>query len=175
MATAKHTSRKRASALSSAGPMTQHSSSTGPTRRSHMPDYTPDEVIERALSRRGFMGALGAAAFLAACGGTTTAKKAGGGGSATTAAKKAAPSGTLLYYNWADYVNPKTYPAFTKATGVKVQKDFFKSNEELQAKLQAGAKGYDLAAPTGYMVQILGDAGMLEPIDYTLLPNVTKN
>jgi spermidine/putrescine transport system substrate-binding protein len=58
---------------------------------------------------------------------------------------------------------------------VKVQKDFFKSNEELQAKLQAGAKGYDLAAPTGYMVQILDAAGMLEPLDYSLLPNVTKN
>jgi spermidine/putrescine transport system substrate-binding protein len=140
-----------------------------------MPDYNSDQIIERAFSRRGFIGALGATAFLAACGGTTTAKKEGSGSTTTAAAKKAAPTGTLLYYNWADYVNPKTYPAFTAATGVKVQKDFFKSNEELQAKLQAGAKGYDLAAPTGYMVQILADAGMLEPIDYSLLPNVTKN
>jgi spermidine/putrescine transport system substrate-binding protein len=139
-----------------------------------MPDYRTDDIIERAFSRRGFIGAVGAAAFLAACGGSTTAKT-DGDDTKTTAAKKAAASGTLLYYNWADYVNPKTYPAFTKATGVKVQKDFFKSNEELQAKLQAGAKGYDLAAPTGYMVQILAAAGMLEEIDWTLLPNVEKN
>jgi spermidine/putrescine transport system substrate-binding protein len=140
-----------------------------------MPDHITDEVIERAFNRRGFIGAVGATAFLAACGGSTTAKKEDSGGGSKTVAKKAAASGTLLYYNWADYVNPKTYPAFTKATGVKVQKDFFKSNEELQAKLQAGAKGYDLAAPTGYMVQILAGAGMLEEIDYSLLPNVTKN
>lgn len=140
-----------------------------------MPDYSSQEIIERAFSRRGFVGALGAAAFLAACGGSTTAEKEDSGSTASTTAKKAAASGTLLYYNWADYVNPKTYPAFTKATGVKVQKDFFKSNEELQAKLQGGAKGYDLAAPTGYMVQILAEAGMLEPIDYSLLPNVKKN
>src|SRR3954454_23328821 len=138
------------------------------------PDYTKLN-IEHNYSRRGFMYAVSATAFLAACGGSTAVKKEVSGSTSSTAAKKAAASGTLLYYNWADYVNPKTYPAFTKATGVKVQKDFFKSNEELQAKLQAGAKGYDLAAPTGYMVQILADAGMLEEIDYSLLPNVTKN
>src|SRR3954447_1280877 len=155
--------------------MTPRSSLAPATRRSQMPDHITEEMIERALSRRGFIGAVGAAAFLAACGGSTNANKEGSGSSSTTAAKKAAASGTLLYYNWADYVNPKTYPAFTKATGVKVQKDFFKSNEELQAKLQAGAKGYDLAAPTGYMVQILADDGLLEEIDHSLLPTVTKN
>jgi spermidine/putrescine transport system substrate-binding protein len=144
-----------------------------------MSDQKLDEMIERALSRRGFMaaaGTTGAAAFLAACGGSTATKTAtSSGGGTKTAAKAAAPSGTLLYYNWADYVNPKTYPAFTKATGVKIKKDFFKANEELQAKLQGGAKGYDLAAPTGYMVQILADAGLLEPIDWTLIPHVTAN
>ena len=52
-------------------------------------------------------------------------------------------------------MNPKTYPAFTKATGIKVKKDFYASNEALFAKLKGGARGYDLAVPTGYMVQIL--------------------
>src|SRR3954454_4580365 len=138
------------------------------------PDYTKLN-IEHNYSRRGFMYAVSATAFLAACGGSTAVKKEGSGSTSSTAAAKAAPSGTMLYYNWADYVNPKTYPAFTKATGVKVQKDFFKSNEELEAKLQGGATGYDLAAPTGYMVQILAEDGKLEPIDWSLLPNVKKN
>ena len=83
--------------------------------------------------------------------------------------------GTLHYYNWADYVNPKTYTAFTKATGVKVKKSFFVSNEALLAKMKAGARGYDLAAPTGYMVSILADEGLLEKIDWRKLPNVKKN
>jgi spermidine/putrescine transport system substrate-binding protein len=142
-----------------------------------MSDQKLDEMIERALSRRGFMavaGTTGAAAFLAACGGSTKVATSGGGKTSSTA-KAAAPSGTLLYYNWADYVNPKTYPAFTAATGVKIKKDFFKSNEELQAKLQGGAKGYDLAAPTGYMVKILADAGLLEPIDWSLIPHAKAN
>src|SRR3954447_2725979 len=144
------------------------------TRRFTVPDQTSDDIIARAFNRRGFIGAASAAAFLAACGGSTSPRSSSGGSSSTSVAK-AAPTGTMLYYNWADYVNPKTYPAFTKATGVKVKKDFFKSNEELQAKLQAGAEGYDLAAPTGYMVQILADDWVLEEIDYSLLPNVTKN
>src|SRR3954447_7000177 len=144
------------------------------TRRFTVPDQTSDDIIARAFNRRGFIGAASAAAFLAACGGSTSPRSSSGGSSSTSVAK-AAPSGTLLYYNWADYVNPKTYPAFTKATSVKVKKDFFKSNEELQAKLQGGATGYDLAAPTGYMVQILAEDGKLEPIDWSLLPNVKKN
>ena len=45
--------------------------------------------------------------------------------------------GTLYFYNWAQYVNPKTYPAFTKATGIKVKKAFYDSNETLHAKLKA--------------------------------------
>ena len=72
-------------------------------------------------------------------------------------------------------MNPKTYPAFTKATGTTVKKEFFVSNEALQAKLKAGARGYDLAAPTGYMVKILAADDLLTPINWSKLPNVRRN
>jgi spermidine/putrescine transport system substrate-binding protein len=140
-----------------------------------MPEDNTDQIVNRALSRRGFMVVTGGTAFLAACGGSTTAKKEDTGATTTKKAAVEAPTGTLLYYNWVDYVNPETYKAFTAKTGVKVKKDFYKSNEELQAKLQAGAKGYDLIVPTGYAVKIMADAGLLEPLDHSLLPNVTKN
>ena len=91
------------------------------------------------------------------------------------AAARARSAATLLYYNWADYVNPKTYPAFTKATGVKVKKDFYVSNEDMLAKLKAGAKGYDLVVPTAYMVQIMAEDDLLQEIDRSKLPNVTAN
>jgi spermidine/putrescine transport system substrate-binding protein len=135
-------------------------------------------MIERGwdhnFTRRGFVAAGAAGAFLAACGGSSDTADEDEGGSDES--KKAAQlSGTLYYYNWADYVAPENYEAFTKKTGVKVKKDFFVSNEELQAKLQGGAEGFDLAAPTGYMVQILGDAGQLEELDWSQLPTVEKN
>ena len=63
----------------------------------------------------------------------------------------------------------------TQATGVKVKKDFYPSNEDLQAKLQAGARGYDLVVPTGYMVNILAEAGLIQEIDWSKLPTVQQN
>ena len=133
-----------------------------------------DPGWERNITRRGFVAAGAATAFLAACGGSTDAENEDDEGSADKPKKAAELSGTLYYYNWADYVNPETYKAFTSETGVKIKKDFFVSNEELQAKLQGGARGFDLAAPTGYMVQILADAGLLEELDHSQLPTVAK-
>jgi spermidine/putrescine transport system substrate-binding protein len=130
-------------------------------------------IWERTYDRKGFVAIGAMTAFLAACGGEDDGDGEAAG--TTTGEAQAKVGGTLFYYNWADYVNPKTYPAFTKATGVKVKKDFFVSNEDLQAKLQGGARGYDLAAPTGYMVKILAEGGHLEKIDWSKLPNVEKN
>jgi spermidine/putrescine transport system substrate-binding protein len=132
---------------------------------------------ERTYDRKGFVAISAMTAFLAACGGSTTAEEdpADTGGTTTGAAQAPQASGTLFYYNWADYVNPETYTKFTADTSVKVRKDFYASNEDLQAKLQGGARGYDLIVPTGYMVQILADANLLEPIDWSMLPNVQEN
>jgi spermidine/putrescine transport system substrate-binding protein len=137
-----------------------------------MSDQRP--VWERTYDRKGFIAISAMTAFLAACGGSTTAEE-GTGVEPTTGASAKALSGTLFYYNWADYVNPETYPAFEETTGVKVKKDFYASNEDLQAKLQAGATGYDLIVPTGYMVKILADAGLLREIDWSKLPNAKAN
>lgn len=86
---------------------------------------------------------------------------------------RAAP-GTLHYYNWIDYVNPETYTAFTKATGIAVRKSYFASNEALLARLRSGMRGYDLAAPTGYMVTTLAREGLLRRIDWKRLRTVRQ-
>jgi spermidine/putrescine transport system substrate-binding protein len=125
-----------------------------------------DELSVRRYDRRGVIAA--GAALVAAAYATRVDRALGALGAAEV-------GGTLHYYNWADYVNPKTYEAFTKATGVKVKKSYFVSNEALLAKMKAGARGYDLAAPTGYMVSILADEGLLEKIDWAKLPNAKRN
>jgi spermidine/putrescine transport system substrate-binding protein len=127
-----------------------------------------DSILQRPVNRRGFIAAGALGAFMAAGGGRFLE-------AAEAAELREQLSGTLYYYNWADYVNPKTYTAFTRKTGVKVKKDFFASNEVLQAKLKAGARGYDLAAPTGYMVKILAAEGLLTRIDWSKLPTVKRN
>jgi spermidine/putrescine transport system substrate-binding protein len=129
-------------------------------------------IWERTYDRKGFLAVTALTAFLAACGGEDD-ETAGGG---TTTPTTEELSGTFFYYNWSDYVNPKTYAEFTKTTGVKVKKDFYVSNEDMLAKLKAGARGYDLIVPTANpFVKIMADDGLLMELDWSKLPNVEKN
>ena len=119
------------------------------------------------LSRRGFMAAAAGAAataWLAACGGsqqTTT----------QTPTLGTKLEGTVNLYNWQAYINPDNVKAFEKQFGQKVTQDFYVSNEDLLAKLQAGAKGYDVVVPTGYMVEIMIKQGLLYKLAKDHLPN----
>ena len=70
---------------------------------------------------------------------------------------------------------PEDLPGVHEGDRHDRQKEFFVSNEALQAKLKAGAPGYDLAAPTGYMVKILAADDLLTPINWSKLPNVRRN
>ena len=130
-------------------------------------------IWERTYDRKGFIAVSALTAYLAACGGDDDDGE-GARGTTTTATVKEL-SGTLYYYNWAEYVNPKTYTDFTKKTGVKIKKDFYASNEDLQAKLQAGGRGYDLVCPSNYAVKIMAEANLMQEIDRSRLPTVQKN
>jgi len=49
--------------------------------------------------------------------------------------------------------------------------DLYSSNEEMFAKLKAGAKGYDLTMPSGDYVSIMIKEDMLQEINKDLIPN----
>lgn len=74
-------------------------------------------------------------------------------------------------YAWSEYVPQDLLDAFSQEYGVKVNYDTYSSNEELLAKLQAGASGYDVIIPSDYMVTIMANLGLLEPIDLNHIPN----
>ena len=80
----------------------------------------------------------------------------------------------LYVYNWTYYTPPSIIEKFEKEYGVKVIYDEFASNEEMFAKLQAGASGYDLLFPSGDYVSIMINLGMLEKIDKSLIPNLSN-
>ncbi len=137
------------------------------------------------VNRRGFLaaaGLTGASAALAACsspGGASTAPSAAA--SAASAAASAAGSAVasfeleaeLLTYNWSEYVSPKNIAEFTARTGVAYSEDIFASNEELLAKLQAagGNPGYDICCPTAEYVPGMIEAGYLQKLDLSRIPN----
>lgn len=66
---------------------------------------------------------------------------------------------------WTNYVSPELLAKFEKQTGIKVLVSNYSSNEELLAKIQAGAEGYDVAVPSDYMVLVMNNLGLLTPID----------
>jgi putrescine transport system substrate-binding protein len=110
-------------------------------------------------TRRLALCAAGAAALaLAACG-QQTAGTGGQGG------------GTLNIYNWSDYIDPALLEEFTKETGIKVVYDTYDNNEIVETKLTTGGSGYDIVVPSNQVVQRLITANVLEPLDFTKIPN----
>ncbi len=77
----------------------------------------------------------------------------------------------LHIFNWSEYIDPEIYADFEREYGVRVIEDTFASNEDLLAKLQAGASGYDIIVPSDYMVEIMIGQDMLAPLDHNNIPN----
>ena len=77
----------------------------------------------------------------------------------------------LHYFTWSDYVGPEILAEFERREQAKVIVDVFSSNEELLAKLQSGATGYDVAVPSDFMVAIMRQEGSLAELDTTKIPN----
>ena len=78
----------------------------------------------------------------------------------------------LHLYNWNNYIAPETIKRFEDACKCEVVQTYYSDNEELLAKLAAGAKGYDILVPTSNAMQSLIKGGQLKPIDKKELPNL---
>jgi spermidine/putrescine transport system substrate-binding protein len=98
-----------------------------------------------------------------------------GGGAEAAADAAAADLGPiekeLNVYNWSDYIAEDTVPNFEKEFGVKVTYDTYESNEEMVAKLQAGASGYDIVVPSGYIIPVLIATNLITPLNQVYLTN----
>src|SRR5215213_10987940 len=126
---------------------------------------------EKRVSRGRFLKAMGAAGVagstlsILACQPNTNPQQSGGGGGGGPEEKE------LNLYNWTGYVAKSTIPSFEEKTGIKVTQDYYTSNEELLAKLQAGGTGYDVIVPSDYMVEVMIKSDILLPLDKSKIPN----
>lgn len=78
----------------------------------------------------------------------------------------------LTVYNWGDYLAPEVVERFAaRPGGASVTQDFFLSEGELFAKLQANA-AYDLCVPLDYQLSRLQQHGLIRALDLKLLPGV---
>ncbi|WP_293776239.1 spermidine/putrescine ABC transporter substrate-binding protein [uncultured Oxalicibacterium sp.] len=80
--------------------------------------------------------------------------------------------GKLHLYNWNNYLADETAKRFEAACKCQIVQSYYGDNEEMLAKLAAGAKGYDLIVPTGNALQSLIRQNALQPLDKKLLPNL---
>ena len=90
----------------------------------------------------------------------------------------------LYVYNWGEYISDgsegslDSNEAFenwyfeTYGERVKVTYSTYSSNEDMYAKLSAGAVSYDVIVPSDYMIERLIDEDMLAPLDYSNIPNI---
>ncbi len=90
---------------------------------------------------------------------------------------------TLNVYNWGEYISDGsegTYDTvsefekwYEKTYGEKitVNYDTFASNEDMYAKLSAGAVSYDVIIPSDYMIARMEKEDMLLPLDFKNIPN----
>jgi spermidine/putrescine transport system substrate-binding protein len=94
------------------------------------------------------------------------------GSSSCTGNKGGGNTKQLFVYNWPYYISDKVIPEFEKEFGVKIVYDNYSSNEELLAKFQAGASGYDLIFPSDYMVTMMINEKLLDTLDHSKIPNI---
>jgi spermidine/putrescine-binding protein len=128
------------------------------------------------FSRRTFMKTMAfasAAGFVAACGSSSKSGTPSVGGSTTPPTFNPKPEAkTLNFYNWTDYIADDTIPNFQKETGIKVTYDNYSSNDELFAKMRTGGSGFDIIVPTDATLVKMKHAGLVQPLDLSLIPNV---
>ena len=87
---------------------------------------------------------------------------------------KAEIDGDLIYFNWADYLDPSTFKGFQREYGVKIIQSNFDSMEGMYAKIQAGNQ-YDIIFPIAKWVQKLRARARSAPSTTTSSPTPTRS
>jgi len=77
-------------------------------------------------------------------------------------------------YNWSDYVGEGVLDDFTEETGIKVVYDVYDSMEMMETKLLAGGSGYDIIVPTDRNLARLIEAGVVQKLDKSKIPNLAN-
>lgn len=77
----------------------------------------------------------------------------------------------LNIYNWGEYLEPELIEEFEAETGIEITYDEFETNESMYPIVAKGAADYDLVCPSDYMIQKMAEEELLEPINWSNVPN----
>ena len=80
----------------------------------------------------------------------------------------------LLFLNWGEYIDESMLEEFEKEFNCQVVMDLGDSNEIFYSKVRGGTTCYDVVMPSDYMVKKMYDKDMLLKMDYSKIPNYSK-
>ncbi|HVD16780.1 MAG TPA: spermidine/putrescine ABC transporter substrate-binding protein [Actinomycetota bacterium] len=125
------------------------------------------EHPQARIGRRGFLrvGALLSAAGVAGC---TVGSKA----CPPVGAVNRKPEQLINIYNWSDYIDDRTIPAFQAHSGIRVNYEVYSSNEDLLTRMRAGKDQWDIVVPTHQFLPTYKRLGLIQPLPLDLIPNV---
>lgn len=78
----------------------------------------------------------------------------------------------LNVYIGSNYIADPTISRLQRLCNCRLSQNYFNDNEEMLAKIVAGASGYDVIVATSYAVDELAKMGAIEPLDLKKLPNL---
>lgn len=81
------------------------------------------------------------------------------------------PNEVVYVYNWGEYMDDSVNKLFEEETGIKVVYKTYDNNESMYAVVKNSPDLYDVVIPSDYMVSRMIEEGMLEPLDYSNIPN----
>lgn len=83
------------------------------------------------------------------------------------------PSSTLRILTWEDYIDPDVVQAFESEYKTKIQFTYFESDDERDEILLKPNARFDLAITSGHSLSLFLFRGLLDPLDYEAMPNVS--
>jgi len=100
---------------------------------------------------------------LTACGGQEAEDEGG--------EQRASGDNVLYVYNYGDYINPEVIDLFEEEYGVTVVYDVYDTPEEMYPVIKSSSVSYDVVCTTDYMHEKMRVNGLLEPLNFDLIPN----
>lgn len=79
--------------------------------------------------------------------------------------------GSVVVYNWEDYIDPDVITLFEEETGIKVDYKNFTTNEDMIVQVEVNPGMFDVCFPSDYIVERMLKKDMLEEINFDNVPN----
>ena len=122
--------------------------------------------------QRGIRGRFrgGSLSALAACGGSDDGTTASPSAEPTI---KAQADGDLLYFSWAEFIDPALVKGFEKEYGVKVKESYFDSDDAMVQKVASGLPYGFVCTNSAYLPRMI-QAGLLQPLPHGEIANISE-